>query len=155
MICPKCGAQLADDSKFCPNCGAAVEAPPVVNAYAPQNNTYTYTEPTPVYTAPVQNAPAAGNDNSTSVLVFGILGLSFACSFYLSLLGIIFSAVAKKKAKAYEAAYGDTSGKVRVGKRLAKAGTIIGIILLVFFVIYLIVMVAAGVMQGLNGYYNY
>lgn len=27
MFCPKCGSQLADDAKFCGNCGAQIQAP--------------------------------------------------------------------------------------------------------------------------------
>ena len=30
MICPACGANLADDLKFCTQCGTALEAAPVV-----------------------------------------------------------------------------------------------------------------------------
>ncbi|MBR1731968.1 MAG: zinc-ribbon domain-containing protein, partial [Ruminococcus sp.] len=26
MFCTKCGFNLPDDSKFCPNCGASIEA---------------------------------------------------------------------------------------------------------------------------------
>ena len=48
--CTKCGTQLNDNIKFCPNCGAAIAAP----APAQQNATQ--------YTAPVYGAPAqAGN----------------------------------------------------------------------------------------------
>ncbi|MBR0039178.1 MAG: zinc-ribbon domain-containing protein [Lachnospiraceae bacterium] len=31
MFCPECGAEIADDSKFCTNCGAKIETKTVVN----------------------------------------------------------------------------------------------------------------------------
>lgn len=43
MICPACGANLADDLKFCTQCGTALEAAPVVEE--------------PIVEAPVVEAP--------------------------------------------------------------------------------------------------
>ncbi len=43
-FCGKCGAQIEESAKFCPGCGAAIEAPAV--------------EPAPVQETPAQQAPA-------------------------------------------------------------------------------------------------
>ena len=79
--------------------------------------------------------------NPTGVLVWGILGLSFACTFWLSLLGVIFSAVAKSKAASFYATYGQGSKQVKIGKNLATAGMIVGIICCVLVVFYIVALV--------------
>ncbi len=131
MYCNNCGTFIHDGVKFCPNCGACVTASqPGPDCGASQ------------YTAPSYNYNSGGN--SSPVLVWGILGLAFACSFWLSFLGIIFSAIAKGKANNYFATYGYDSKKATVGQKLATAGLIVGIILtaLSFFTLVLLVAVA-------------
>lgn len=159
MFCHNCGTALDEGVKFCPNCGApiAMEGPiPEAPAYEkPVEETPAYEPPAyeppvyqqpaapaaePVYRAPVVNEEAAAL--STPILVFGIIGLAFACTFWLSFLGIIFSAIGKGKVKAFLAAGGQLTGKAKVGNILAKVGLILGIVLTAFFVIWLIVMIA-------------
>ena len=70
MYCNNCGAQLTENSKFCPNCGQLVQS-------TPQEMTAAST-----YEGPM--------GNPTPVLVWGIIGLAFACTFVASFLGIIF-----------------------------------------------------------------
>lgn len=139
MFCPNCGTNVEDGARFCPNCSAALtEEAPVQ-------------ESAPVYEAqPV--TPAAPAVNTSNILVFGILGLAFAES---GILGIIFSAIALSKAKAYAAAYGNLTGKAKVGKILATVGLIVSILMVVFWVIYIIVIAAiAGAASGIgSGYY--
>ena len=126
MFCKQCGTNIPDDTKFCPNCGSAVEETAIQ----------------PAEVAAVAK-PVAGN--STEVLVWGIIGLAFACSFFMSFLGIIFSAIAKKKAKGYESTYGLVSGKARIGKNLAKAGFIVSIILTVLCAVYFAALIGVAI----------
>ena len=171
MFCHNCGTALDEGVKFCPNCGTPIEVPvteePVEQApvyeepvmeqpvyqqpAAPVVEQPVYQQPAapasePVYRAPVVNTEAAAL--STPILVFGIMGLAFACTFWLSFLGIIFSAIGKGKVKAFLAAGGQLSGKAKVGSILAKVGLILGIVLTVFFVIYLIVVIAVAASHG-------
>ncbi len=171
MFCSNCGTYLENGVKFCPNCGTQIAAPQPANEPEPAQPLFeepaaaaqtlneqpeepVYREPvyqqpeTPAYQQPVvQESPAAAA-LSTPILIFGILGIAFACTFYLSFLGIIFSAIAKGKVKQYLAEGGVLSGKAKVGNILAKVGLIVGIILAALFVLWLIVMIIAAVTNG-------
>ena len=85
-------------------------------------------------------------------LVFGILGVAFACTFYFSFLGIIFSAIAKGKVKKYIAEGYMLSGKSKVGSILATVGLILGIVLTVIAVLALVFGVILGLSNGGSSY---
>lgn len=133
----------------------AYEQPPVYAAApaAPQQPQYQqpqYAPPQPQYQQPqyqqqptyyAQPAPAA-NVSGKPALTFGILGLVFACTFYFSFLGIIFSAIGLGKAKAFRAAAGQLYGPAKVGKILATIGLIVGIIMTVICLIVVIGLIA-------------
>ena len=79
MRCDKCGS-MYEQGVFCSQCGAKLTQEPYQNYYEQNNNA---------------NMPVHADDPSTSnILVWGILGLAFACTFFLSFLGIIFSSKA-------------------------------------------------------------
>ena len=121
MYCSKCGAQMNDNSRFCPNCGQLVQS-------TPQEMTAAST-----YEGPM--------GNPTPVLVWGIIGLAFACTFVASFLGIIFSIVGLKKANNYFSFCGEWSKQANIGRRLSKAGLIVGIILTALFIVYIIAII--------------
>lgn len=122
MYCEKCGSQINENTRFCPNCGATISG-------EEQNVTAAST-----YEGPM--------GNPTPVLIWGILGLTFALTMFLSVLGIIFSAIGLNKAKSFEAFTGGAYSKqARIGRGLSKAGLIVGIIFTILFVIYLAVIV--------------
>ncbi len=130
MFCTHCGSPLTEGAKFCAACGAPI------SVAQPQPTR----EPTP--TPPPAPAPLpAGTPTPTNVLVWGILGLTFACTMVFSLLGIIFSCVARGKARKYTESGALYSTQVKVGRNLAKGGLIAGIILSVFFVLYILILV--------------
>ncbi len=117
MFCPKCGAAINENQRVCPACGHPIAGE--------ENN---------VTAATTYKGPLA---NPVPVLVWGILGLSFALSFVLSFLGIIFSAVGLHKATSYYAFTGSApSNMVRIGRKLSIAGLIVGIILTILFILY-------------------
>lgn len=161
MFCQNCGTQLPEGVKFCPECGTPVgNVEPLRNEPIPEEPVIAaapvYEQPvceTPVRQPVVQSSPEAAA-LSTPILVFGILGLSFACIPYVNFLGIIFSAIAKKKVKQFLACGGVLSGKAKVGNILATVGLIIGIILTVLFAIIITVAIVGGVLGALgeNGY---
>lgn len=80
---------------------------------------------------------------SKSALVFGILGLSFACTVYFSILGIVFSAIGLGKAGAFAAREGSLYGKAKVGRGLALGGLIAGIVFAVLLLFIVIACTAA------------
>ncbi len=92
---------------------------------------------------PAYNAtPAApAQDNSMKTMIFGILGLVFS---ELGILGLIFSILGKKEAKKFEAAFGQLTGKAKVGAILSKIGFILSIVMTVFWVIYFLVCFIIG-----------
>ncbi|MBR4905871.1 MAG: zinc ribbon domain-containing protein [Clostridia bacterium] len=158
MFCQNCGTQLPEGVKFCPECGAPVEiVEPLRNEPIVENIA---AEPIqePVYETPVQQPIVQSNPEaaalSTPILVFGILGLSFACIPYVNFLGIIFSAIAKGKVKQFLGLGGVLSGKAKVGNILATVGLIIGIIFTVIFAIIITVAIFGGILGALgeNGY---
>ena len=133
MYCQRCGKEIPDNTIFCPYCSAEQGLNyPNQTAAAP-------VQPAPVN--PYANDPQASADASP-VLVWGILGIAFASSFYLSFLGIIFSAIGRSKANAYLAKYGMVFGKSKVGSILSKVGLILGIVMTVFLILYIIALVA-------------
>ena len=75
----------------------------------------------------------------SNVLTMGILALAFMGS---GILGIIFGAIGKNKAKAYVDYYGETTGQVKAGSIMSKIGFIVGIIMTVIWVLYIILVAA-------------
>ncbi len=80
------------------------------------------------------------NLQQPNTLTFGILSLVFS-----AVLGIIFGAIGKKKAKEFMAQGGELTGASKVGFILSEGGFILSIISTIFFVLY-IILIAAGVM---------
>ena len=93
-------------------------------------------------TTVVESNPADSDEArslSVKALVWGILGANFSA---LGILGLIFSSIAKKCAKSYEALCGRLNAMARVGKILGIVGTIAGIIMTVFWSLYILILVA-------------
>ena len=106
----------------------------------------------PVYNQgmPVENP--VERSLSKSVLIFGILGIAFACTFYFSFLGIIFGAIALSKAKKYVASGFALEGRAKVGKILGMVGLILGIVLTVILLIVIVIAIIAA--SSYSSYYN-
>ena len=149
MYCKSCGNFLPDNAKYCPVCGKINES--VVSEENVKNAEYDYLNdivvPTGAETAPED--PQKSED-AGSILKFAILGLAFGCTGLLSLLGLIFSYIARGKIKRFVEKYGETSGKASVGKGLSIGGVIVSWFMLVFIVIYiaLIVLTIIGTVSG-------
>ena len=77
----------------------------------------------------MENNNITTKDTSKKVLVFGILGLFFSCSVFLSILGIIFSAIGISQADNFARANGAVFGKAKAGSILAKVGLPVGIVI--------------------------
>ena len=160
MFCTNCGASIQDGTNVCPVCGAPVQgAQPQSNQQPqfeqPQFNQPQFEQPQfnqPQFNQPYYQQPAVPSSvTPSSVLTWGIVGLAFSCTFFLSFLGIIFSAVGTKKAKKLVEESGQPlSGKAKVGNILAKVGLPLGIVLTIFFIIWVIVIVAA-IASVING----
>ncbi|MBQ3416502.1 MAG: hypothetical protein IJH32_01525 [Ruminococcus sp.] len=161
MNCKQCGAIIPDGGIICPYCGFDTRGPsvqtlnnsqrfqqPVQAQYIPPQPQPQYIPPqqpvAPAYVTPQQQADA------NSVLIFGILGLAFACTFWLSFLGIIFSAIDRGKVKDYLYRYGVLYGKSKVGNILSRIGLPVAIVLTALAVFYTIYLIA---IAGTVAYY--
>lgn len=130
-FCNNCGTQVQDGAPFCPNCGAPISAPA-----QPQPTPVTSYQPVAA-PAPAP-APAQSGDNSTQILIFGILALVLA---EFGIPGLIFGIITKKKVAEYLASGHELTGKAKVGSILGKVGLILGIVLTVFWAIYILYFV--------------
>ncbi len=108
-----------------------------------ENNTYENYNAAPQqpqyqYQAPQPDALAG------SVLIKGILSVAFACSFFVSFLGIIFGAQGKSLASSCAAMNGGyLPPKAKVGRYLSIGGFIGGIVMTALFGIYFLAFLAA------------
>jgi hypothetical protein len=133
MFCKNCGRQLDEGETLCPACGT-------VNA-----TEATDTAATAEYGYDTVNEQLK-DEMAGTALKWGIISLAFAASGCLSLLGFIFSFIAKSKALAYEQAFGVLEGRAKVGRILGKVGFGLGLGL----TIYMAFAVMLGVIIGLG-----
>ena len=134
MICNNCGTQMSDNQRFCPSCGQ------FQNAASVQTNPTTYYAPMgmqPNHAA----AEAKKNSLAGSILTWGILSLVFSDTFFLSLLGFIFSFKVSSLVNEYEQTFGPTTGRARVGKIFGTVGKILGLILTIFATLYFFALI--------------
>lgn len=126
MFCQNCGMQMNEGATFCSRCGqyhAPAQAQPVVNV-------------PPVDATFEEKKDALGG----SILKWGILSVVFAETFFLSLLGFIFSFKASSLVGAYEMQFGPLKGRALAGKILSIIGRITGLILTIFATLYFVVL---------------
>ena len=133
MFCKNCGRQLDEGENICPACGT-------VNA----------SETTSTPNAGIEYAVDAVDlanerlkvEMAGAALKWGIISLAFAASGCLSLLGFIFSFIAKGKALAYQNVFGALEGRAKAGRILGKIGFGVGLGYSIFFAIYFVAIVA-------------
>jgi RNA polymerase subunit RPABC4/transcription elongation factor Spt4 len=137
MFCKNCGRQLDEGETLCPACGT-VNA---TEATADKAVSYEYSA--------VDTANQLLKDEMAGqTLKWGILSLAFAASGCLSLLGFIFSFIAKSKALAYEQTFGVPEGKARVGRILGKVGFGLGLGMTIYIGIAFFVGLLAGLAEA-------
>ena len=129
MRCIKCGAEMPDNSKFCPNCGEIVDDK-IENIGETRNINY-------------ENAKNEPNGLSVTSLILGIA--SFVCiiiNIYLallcSILAIVFGAIGRKKG----------------AKGIGTAGMVTGIVatginVVIIFLAFIMVFYAFGAVTGI------
>jgi ABC-type multidrug transport system permease subunit len=187
MFCQQCGAQIDDKALFCNNCGTRtnnvqqpVQQQPVQQPVYQQPMQQPYVQQPvqqqpvyqqPVYQQPVYQQPVYQQENvvdpiakemadkaAGSALTFGILSLVFACTFYLSFLGIIFACIAFSKANKNKMFNnGVLQAKAKVGRGLAIGGLVAGIVFTFFLMIFVLTMMAVigEAVEHNNDFYEY
>lgn len=135
MFCKNCGRQLDEGENVCPVCGTVNGGETSAAA-----TTVEYS-----FDAVGEANEQLKNSMAGQALTWGILSLAFSASGCLSLLGFIFSFIAKSKALAYEQTFGILEGKARVGRILGKVGFGVGL----GMTIYMGFAVFVGVLAGL------
>ena len=142
MYCPYCNTEVSDIARFCPKCGKIQE--PVTPAVSPVAEPPQVAAPTPVTAQPDEASRYADwkalrkRQLSYDTLLWGIISLVFSISF-LSLLGFIFSFVAKSKSREYTMLCGgELEDHARVGHNLATVGFIVGLVMIILSVLYFI-----------------
>lgn len=139
MFCKNCGRQLDEGENLCPACGT-------MNA----------TE-TPAPTAGIEyavNDTAAVNERLKDEMAgqafkWGLLSVIFSGTVCLSLLGFIFSFVAKSKALSYQTVFGELTGRAKAGRILGKVGFGLGLGMTIYFAFCVMLGVIIGLTQAL------
>ena len=118
MFCTKCGKELADNAKFCPNCGEQILE--VTNETTPQVNEASTTETKKKF-------------SGISLAGFIVSLASIATlNFIAGIVGLILS----RKGKA------EIERENRDGIKFANAGTALGIVGIIVGVIAIVIMIA-------------
>ena len=135
MFCKNCGRQLEEGENYCPICGT-------VNVPEPLDG---------------MSGGYSVSDEGVKVqlagqtLKWGILSLAFAASGCLSLLGFIFSFIAKRRAGEYRRVFGDLEGRARVGHILGWVGFGVGLGYTLFWTLYFAIIFFVLGMAGAMG----
>ena len=138
MFCKYCGNELTEEARFCPKCGKISENKPEEIDYF-----YDLNAAEPATQEDVANVENPERDSrGGEILKFAILGFVFGVTGSLSILGLIFSYIAKGKLKSYLRDYGKTQGRASVGKGLSIAGIIVGWVMLALVLIHLVTLIA-------------
>ena len=134
MFCKNCGRQLDEGENICPACGT-------VNA----------SETTATPNAGIEYAVGAvdlanerlKDEMAGAALKWGIISLAFSASGCLSLLGFIFSFIAKSRALAYRNVFGVLEGKAKVGRILGKVGFGLGLGMTIYVALVFVIALLA------------
>lgn len=137
MFCKNCGRQLDENENVCPVCGT-VNGGETANAPTLEYG----------YDAVAESNEQLKNSMAGQALTWGILSLAFSASGCLSLLGFIFSFIAKSKALAYERTFGILEGKAKVGRILGKVGFGVGLGMTIYMAFAVLVGVLAGLAEA-------
>lgn len=120
---------------------------PMAAPVQPVQPVYAATPVAPMATA----VPGGNNDLAKSVLVFGIMAVAFAVSYYLSLGGVIFGIIGLNKAKKFSEECGQVYGKAKIGKYLSLGGLIGGAVLGGISLLY-ILLFFVGILSEIGSY---
>lgn len=125
-FCNHCGTMLAEDEKFCPNCGAKAEAKSEVvkEAEVVANNQTTSTQSN-LNNNVNQATGTKTNGMAIASMVCGIVGL-FIGALWLGITALCLSIAAKNRLKVFPE---------EKGKGMATAGLVLGIIDIAFGII--------------------
>ena len=128
MFCKYCGNELPENANFCPKCGKINEAtapnPQEEPQYVPPIDLI---DPNYYSTSPVDPRQQEKDDLGGSILKYAILGLAFGSTFWLAILGLAFTIVARAKLSTYVSKFYETEGRASVGKALSIAGLALNI----------------------------
>lgn len=145
MFCQNCGRQLGDNENFCPACGAMKAAESNANA----NTDFQYDLGTAninaqySFGAPNSVSEAVKDEMAGQVFKWGLLGLIFANTGCLSLLGMIFSIIAKNQAATFARTFGEIKGRALAGRIMGRIGFGLGLGMTIFMAVYIFIIVIA------------
>ena len=149
FFCINCGTELPENAKFCPTCGRSTEQEaPAARNLPEEDPILTPITPGISFDAPTDENPVSQfmererSELAGSIMTFGILSLAFACSVFLSLLGLIFAIVAKTKLGTYVTRFGETTGKASAGKGLSTAGLIVSIVMIAYVALLVLIAIS-------------
>ena len=135
MFCTKCGRQLDEGENICPACGTV-------------NASETTATPNAGIEYAVDDVSAVNerlkDQMAGEALKWGIISLAFSASGCLSLLGFIFSFIAKGKALAYQNVFGVLEGKAKVGRILGKVGFGLGLGMTIYIGVIIVIAFITG-----------
>ena len=142
MFCQNCGRQLNDGENFCPGCGAMKPAETVDNT----GFQYDFGAVNTVNTVNTVNAAneTLQNEMAAQVFKWGLMGVIFANTACLSLLGMIFSIIAKNRATNFERTFGEIKGRALAGRIMGRIGFGLGLGVSIFFTLYIFIIAIAG-----------
>ena len=152
MICKFCGNRIEDDAMFCSRCGKRVE------------ETIDYFDESNFVNPKVEEEKSRIGGSILGCAIAGVVLLLVSCTGILvasevayfigydaflrcvfgllivNIVGWIFSATARGKARGYAERFGETNGKATVGKIMSIPALILNIIFAVLYTILIVVL---------------